>query len=175
MTPNEPNAIALLRQGVYVPDAADCDAILQTYDTIVAERDAAVHQIKIAKVCNDSQAELIERLTLEKQQRFDELNNLRARLAACERVVEAAGAYLSVIHPPKPENYAEFKAALSELVEAERTYRAAVTAETQGATSNPYTTGSIAMEHNRIVEAQARMRRAEYSTTHSETQVEKDA
>jgi flagellar biosynthesis GTPase FlhF len=41
---NEPNAIALLRQGVYVPDAADCGAILAAYDAIVVERDAAVRE-----------------------------------------------------------------------------------------------------------------------------------
>jgi len=48
-TPTEPNAIALLRQGVYVPDAADCDAILQAYDTIVAERDEAVRDTQVVR------------------------------------------------------------------------------------------------------------------------------
>jgi hypothetical protein len=61
------------------------------------ELDAALHQIKIAKVCNDSQAELIERLTLEKMQRFDELNTLRARLAACERVGETAAVRFGIL------------------------------------------------------------------------------
>jgi hypothetical protein len=82
-TTNEPNAIALLRQGVYVPDAADCDAILQAYDTIVAERDAAVRELHNARLNSEIVAEV--------NRRFDaECTTLRARLAACERVVEAA-------------------------------------------------------------------------------------
>lgn len=39
---SEPNAIALLREGVFVPNAVDCDHILAAYDAIVAERDAAI-------------------------------------------------------------------------------------------------------------------------------------
>jgi chromosome segregation ATPase len=61
---------------------------LETLDRAVkaeAERDAALHQIKIAKACNDSQAELIERLTLEKRQMFDQLNDLRVKLAEAEK------------------------------------------------------------------------------------------
>jgi hypothetical protein len=64
---------------------AEARAVATLYDTAIAQRDAAVHQIKIAKVCNDSQAELIERLTLEKRQTFDEINDLRAKLAAAVR------------------------------------------------------------------------------------------
>jgi hypothetical protein len=60
------------------------------------QRDAALHQIKIAKVCNDSQAELIERLTLEKMQRFDEVESLRARLAACEGERDAFASAVSM-------------------------------------------------------------------------------
>ena len=68
---------------------AEARAVATLYDTAIAQRDAAVHQIKIAKVCNDSQAELIERLTLEKRQTFDEINDLRANLAAAEAVIDA--------------------------------------------------------------------------------------
>ena len=96
--------------GSIEPDDAGDYVRYADYLTAIAQRDAAVHQIKIAKVCNDSQAELIERLTLEKRQTFDEINDLRAkldaavreraecvareqrwlaRLAACCRVVEA--------------------------------------------------------------------------------------
>ncbi len=72
---------AVRERDVWEREAVDGREVLAHHKR---ELDAALHQIKIAKVCNDSQAELIERLTLEKMQRFDELNTLRARLAACE-------------------------------------------------------------------------------------------
>jgi hypothetical protein len=95
MTPNEPNAIALLRQGVYVPDAADCDAILQTYDTIVAERDAAVRERDAIKANYDESVRecanvmaMRENVSSQLWDCMNERDGYRARLAACERVVE---------------------------------------------------------------------------------------
>ncbi len=76
---------AVRERDVWEREAVDGREVLAHHKR---ELDAAVHQIKIAKVCNDSQAELIERLTLEKMQRFDELNTLRARLAAALNRVE---------------------------------------------------------------------------------------
>jgi hypothetical protein len=45
---SEPNAIALLREGVFVPNAVDCDHILAAYDAIVAERDEAIAAVREA-------------------------------------------------------------------------------------------------------------------------------
>jgi hypothetical protein len=97
---NEPNAIALLRQGVYVPDAADCGAILAAYDAIVSERDEWRDAAKLAENQHQHWKTVAEAATAQRDEARrlhmvvrNELDTLRARLAACEKIVEAAKAY----------------------------------------------------------------------------------
>lgn len=98
---SEPNAIALLREGVFVPNAVDCDHILAAYDAIVDECDSDITNL------------VQERATL------------RARLAACERVVEAARAV--VLDARAQHGYDQYAVGTATI----DALRAAVTAETQ--------------------------------------------
>lgn len=95
--PNEPNAIALLREGVFVPNAVDCDHILAAYDAIVSERDEWRDAAKWAEGQHQHWKTVAEAATAQRDEARrlhmvvrNELDTLRARLAACERVVGAA-------------------------------------------------------------------------------------
>jgi hypothetical protein len=128
--PNEPNAIALLRRGAYVPDAADCDAILQAYDAIVAERDAAVRERDVLR----ERADQFEVGMVEAVQ----------RLAACAEIITRFDNVLSTVrdHLPLCVNDGEFADHSQEMVDRELvTLRAAVAAETQ---ATPHTGGTDA-------------------------------
>jgi len=157
-TPTEPNAIALLRQGVYVPDAADCDAILQAYDTIVAERDEWRDAAKWAEGQHQHWKSVAEAATAQRdaavRQHRDstdqahryaqlweasaqEVTSLRARLAACERdseryrVLREKGMVLSPLFDMNGKEVEPIRVAYEAADEAADYYRAAVAAETQ--------------------------------------------
>ena len=122
-TPKEPEVIAELRgwhregcESLFTIGevlAVDIPAILAAYDTIVAERDAVVQSIEKARDYGHRMDALAEERAIEAQK-------LRNRLAACERVVEAAKTVI-----------ADADTAFFHSDNVER-LRAAVAAETQG-------------------------------------------
>jgi hypothetical protein len=71
---------------------------------------------------------------------YRRLRKAWVRLAACEKTVEAAEAYIAVVDPVKCESYFEYKDAQVTMIAAVRGYRAAVAAETC-ARSAPITVG----------------------------------
>jgi hypothetical protein len=115
--------------------------MLAAYDAIVAERDAAVRELERLKNPiheswhKASREELLEafafqgatsRLLLEEtDEQRTEITDLRARLAACERVVEAARAV--VLDAWKQHGYDQYNVGTATIA----ALRAAVAAETQ--------------------------------------------
>jgi hypothetical protein len=120
-TPKEPEVIAMLRNREWEykwPVSHYSDAILAAYDALKGERDAAVQDAAIvreirarrnvvvevspelldADVWSDEPLHVLlakntDRAHLLTFRESDELRSLRARLAACEKIVEAAKRY----------------------------------------------------------------------------------
>ncbi len=120
-TPNEPEVIAEARR----TGTLSVGAILAEYDRVCAERDAAVRQRE------DVSSQLWDCM--------NEREGYRARLAACERVVEAAKAYEKWMG--KWHDYTKATGDVPHKVEAAliNAVRAAVAAETQTTTTKDTT------------------------------------
>jgi hypothetical protein len=124
----EPDVIALLRNrpegfnALYNADESylcQGDDVLAAYDAIAAERDAAVQSIEKARDYGHRMDALAEERAIEAQK-------LRNRLAACERVVEAARLWA------QPEHGYDHKTQIAAVEVLHSAVRAAVAAETQG-------------------------------------------
>ena len=127
MTPptREPEVIALLRNrpdgfnALYNADESylcQGDDVLAAYDAIVAERD------EYAKICTGWTHMQLEQNA--------EMDSLRNRLAACERVVEAARLLASLDDPDGPHGFRD-TAWVNAYADASDALRGAVAAETQ--------------------------------------------
>jgi len=123
MTPptREPEVIAEARR----TGTLSVGAILAEYDRVCAERDAAVRELEETRKREALSDAIVDECDSDITNLVQERATLRARLAACERVVEAARAV--VLDAWKQHGYDQYNVGTATIA----ALRAALAAETQ--------------------------------------------